>query len=81
LYGGTNSNYQIVNVGGSDNELQITGGNSSSTSTRYAYQNIDWASRISGNEVIYSEFKIATGAAVITSTNSFNVLIYDATLN
>lgn len=80
--GGANSDFQIVNVGASDNELNLTGPATATASatTKYAFQYFDWAGRTAGNEVIYAEFKIGTGTTGITSTNDFRVIIYDATL-
>jgi hypothetical protein len=77
--GGANTDFQIVNAGATDNELQLTGpaGATSTSTTKYAFQYFDWAGRTTGNDVIFTEFKIKTGPTGITSTNDFRVAIYN----
>jgi hypothetical protein len=77
--GGANTDFQIVNAGATDNELQLTGpaGATSTSTTKYAFQYFDWAGRTPGNDVIFTEFKIKTGPTGITSTNDFRVAIYN----
>ena len=77
---GQNSDFQIVNEGGSQgNVLQITG-SATATGNRFVWKdelNTSWASRTSGNDVIEVEYDFFTGAAS-TSKNSSGVRIYNS---
>ena len=78
--GGANTDFQIVNIGASDNELQLKGpvGATDNNTTKYAFHYFDWSSRTAGNDVLFTEFKFNTGASTgITSTNDFRVAIYN----
>uniref|UniRef100_UPI004048BBCC T9SS type A sorting domain-containing protein n=1 Tax=Mariniflexile sp. TaxID=1979402 RepID=UPI004048BBCC len=76
----SNSDFQIVDSGGSlGNVLQITGSNSI-TGSRFIWQNglkTDWASRTLGNNFVEVEFNFFTGPAT-TSKNEADVEIYNS---
>ena len=81
--GGVTSAFQIVSAGATDKALSLTGLNTPTASgtTRYVYHYIDdattgWPSRGTGQDIVQVDYNMKTGGAT-TSTNSFNVVLYD----
>ncbi|MBD3580972.1 T9SS type A sorting domain-containing protein [Flavobacterium selenitireducens] len=76
---GANSDFQVVNVGGTNgNLIQITGSNSA-VNTRRMFRDVSsvWGSRTAGNDVAQVQFDFFTGPAT-TSANSLRVAVYNA---
>ncbi len=75
-----NSDFQIVDDGGSQGQvLQITG-SENDTGTKFVWiggLNTDWGNRTSGNDILEVEFDFFTGPAT-TSKNVFEVRIFNA---
>ena len=80
IFNGTDSDYQIVNEGGSQaNVLEITG-EAIDTGSRFLWMNgLDtfWGTRTSGNDYIEIEFDFFTGPTT-TSTNDTAIQIYNS---
>src|SRR5690606_6417610 len=74
--GGANSDFQIVDEGGSfGNVLQING--SSTTENKFAWQNgLDtaWTSRTTGNDILKVKLDFYTGSAT-SSANQYRIAI------
>lgn len=68
----------VVNIGTGDNVLQLAG--SATTGTKFVYQNLDFSSRTTGNDVLFSTFKFRTGLAT-TSLNTFDYGFFDDQFN
>ena len=76
-----NSNFQIANVGGvNNNVLQITGPNGDNGIRIMTREGLPgfWALRTTGNNILELEFDLFTGP-VSTSSNTQRVFVYDAT--
>ncbi len=83
--GAANSDWQIVSESAGDNALQLKG-NAGATAvspnpskTRWSSYDLSggWTGRTSGNDVLYTEFFMNTGAST-TSLNNFNVYLFSA---
>ncbi|WP_290842907.1 T9SS type A sorting domain-containing protein [Flavobacterium sp.] len=78
---GANSDFQVVNAGGTyGNVIQLTGSNTA-VNTRRMYKDVSaiWGTRTAGNDVAQVQFDFYTGAAT-TSANSFRVILYNTDL-
>ena len=76
-----NSDFQVTNVGGSNNNvIKIIGSNGATTNNKILDQFVGdfWADRTPGNNVAEVEFDFFTGP-VTTSKNFMRVALYDAT--
>lgn len=76
---GQNSDFQVVNKGGSyGNAFQITG-STSATGTRWMTKNLatQWGSRTAGNDIAEVEFDFFTGP-VSTSKNTMRMVFYES---
>lgn len=75
----TNSDFQIANVGGvNNNVIKIIGSNGATTNNKIADQFVGdfWANRTPGNNIAQVEFDFFTGP-VTTSKNFMRVALYD----
>lgn len=76
---GQNSDFQIIDGGGTfGNSIQITG-SSSATGTRWMTKNLitEWGARTTGNNIAEVEFDFFTGTAS-TSKNTMRVVLYES---
>ncbi len=78
---GANSDWQIVNEGGTyGNVFQLTGPPTSTVATKFMWKDglpDLWTSRTSGNDIIEIEYDFFTGPAT-TSKNTMDVRLYNA---
>ena len=75
---GSNSDFQVVDMGGAyGNAFQITGSNTA-TNTRNMWQDVSaaWNARTAGNDIAEVEIDFYTGPAT-TSTNNARIVLFD----
>ena len=75
---GTPANFAtVLSVGTNDKGLKLTGASVATGAPRFVFQTFDWASRTSGNNILFVSYKMNTGASS-TSKNTFRSVVYDS---